>query len=124
MIVTTLIITCAGGLGASLRLILNRVIHTAISSTYPVAMSLINITGSFFFGLVSGVLDARLLPPEWGLYLAVGLVGGFTAFSTTSFQTLRLIQERRYLIAAINSFGMITVAVTAAGVGVWIGRLL
>jgi CrcB protein len=52
------------------------------------------------------------------------MVDGFTAFSTTSFQTLRLLHEQRIWLAIANSFGMLALAVIMAGCGLWLGRSL
>lgn len=116
------LIAFAGGVGAALRLVLNGAISRLTSGSYPVAMTIINVTGSFVLGLVAGMADVHLLPGHWSLYLGVGLVGGFTAFSTTSFQTLRLVQEHRWWSAALNSFGMLVAAIAVAGLGMWVGR--
>lgn len=121
---TTILVAVGGGLGAALRLILNGAIHRRVRPTYPVAMSLINTVGSFVLGLVTGLLASHLLPESLGLGLGVGLVGGFTAFSTTSFHTLRLLQDRRVWAALANGFGMVVVAVILAGLGLWLGRSL
>ncbi|MEO6944941.1 MAG: CrcB family protein [Lacisediminihabitans sp.] len=123
-IVTTCLLSVAGGIGAALRLALNGFVHSRVRPNYPVAMSIINVTGSFVLGLVTGLAAGRVLPELWSLFIGVGLVGGFTAFSTTSFQTLRLLQERRVWLALANSFGMIAVAVIVAGLGLWLGRVL
>ncbi|WP_308468492.1 fluoride efflux transporter FluC [Rathayibacter soli] len=123
-IMTTCLLAVAGGIGAALRLALNGVVHRHVRPNYPVAMSIINVTGSFVLGLVSGLAAGRVLPDQWSLFIGVGLVGGFTAFSTTSFQTLRLLQEGRVWLAVANSFGMIAVAVIVAGLGIWLGRSL
>lgn len=56
--------------------------------------------------------------------IGAGFVGGFTAFSTTSFQTLRLVQEGRWWSAIANSFGMVTLSVVVAGLGLWLGRIV
>ena len=122
--VTTCLLAVAGGVGAALRLSLNGFVHRRVRPNYPVAMSIINVSGSFVLGLVTGLVAGRVLPELWGLLIGVGLVGGFTAFSTTSFQTLRLLQERRVWLAVANSFGMIAAAVAVAGLGIWLGRSL
>ncbi len=124
MIVTTCLIAVGGGIGAALRLALNGLVHRHVRPNYPVAMSIINVTGSFALGLVTGLSAGRVLSEQLTLFIGVGLVGGFTAFSTTSFQTLRLLQERRAWLAVANSFGMITVAVIVAGLGIWLGGAL
>lgn len=123
-IVTTCLLAVAGGIGAAIRLSLNGFVHRRVSPNYPVAMSIINITGSFVLGLITGLTAGHLLSELWSTLLGVGLVGGYTAFSTTSFQTLRLLQERKIWLAIANSFGMITVAVIVAGLGMWLGRTL
>ena len=119
---TSLLVAIGGGIGAALRLGINGAVHRHVRPTYPVAMSLINTAGSFSLGLITGLLAAHVLPEDWGFGLGVGLVGGFTAFSTTSFQTLRLLQDRRVWAAIANSFGMLAVAVVLAGLGLWLGR--
>lgn len=124
MIVTMFLVALAGGIGAALRLLLNAAISRRARSPYPFAMTVINVVGAFVLGLVLGLADGRVLPEEWSLFLGIGLVGGFTAFSTTSFQTLRLVQERRLWLAVANSFGMILAAIVVAGVGLWLGRMV
>lgn len=124
MILNTFLVGLAGGVGAALRLMVNGFVHRRIRTNYPVAMFLINVTGSFLLGLITGLAEGRILPQEWGLLFGVGSVGGFTAFSTTSFQTLRLLQESRIWLAIANSFGMIAIAVCAAALGMWLGNAL
>lgn len=121
---SVLVVAVAGGLGAALRLTVNALVHRRVSTSYPVALFGVNVTGSFTLGLLSGLLTAHVLPGTVGAYLGAGLVGGFTAFSTTSFQTMRLLQERRYGLAVLNSFGMLAGAVLAAALGLWLGRTL
>jgi CrcB protein len=87
-------------------------------------MSIINISGSFVLGLIVGVAGGRILPDSWSIVVGVGLVGGFTAFSTTSLQTVRLLQEHRAWLAVANSFGMLAVAVLVAAAGLWLGAVL
>ncbi len=124
MIFGTLLVALAGGAGAAIRLAVNGFVHRRIRTNYPVAMFLINVTGSFLLGLITGLTAGHILPEQLGLYTGVGMVGGFTAFSTTSFQTLRLLQERRIWLAIANSFGMLALAIVVAALGLWLGRVL
>ncbi len=55
---------------------------------------------------------------------ATGLLGGYTTFSTASFETARLLQRRSGGLALVNSFGMLLVAVAAVFLGLWIGSAL
>jgi CrcB protein len=57
------------------------------------------------------------LPHQWQLIAGTGLLGGYTTFSTASFETVRLIEDRRYLAAALNGFGMLITGTAAAVLG-------
>jgi len=116
-VVTTLLICAAGGIGAALRLILDGLIRDHVRSSYPVATTVINLTGSLLLGLLTGLASHQLLPHQWQLIAGTGLLGGYTTFSTASFETVRLIEDRRYLAAALNGFGMLITGTAAAVLG-------
>ena len=115
--VTAVIICVAGGVGAALRLILDGLIRTRIKSTYPVGTTVINLTGSFLLGLLTGLVTSQLVPHQWQLIIGTGLLGGYTTFSTASFETVRLTEDRRYIAAAFNGVGMLLICTTAAALG-------
>jgi CrcB protein len=115
--VTTLLICAAGGIGAALRLILDGLIRDHVRSSYPVATTVINITGSLLLGLLTGLASHQLLPHQWQLIAGTGLLGGYTTFSTASFETVRLIEDRRYIAAALNGVGMLITGTAAAALG-------
>jgi CrcB protein len=114
---TAMIICVAGGVGAALRLILDGLIRTRIKSTYPVGTTVINLTGSFLLGLLTGLATSQLVPHQWQLIIGTGLLGGYTTFSTASFETVRLIEDRRYVAAAFNGVGMLLICTAAAALG-------
>ena len=118
-----LALSAAGGVGAALRLIVDGVVKARTRMAYPLGTTLINITGSFLLGLVTGLALSHFLPVEWRLILGTGLLGGYTTFSTASFETVRLAQDGRYLASTINGFGMLAGALLAAGLGLWRGGL-
>ena len=115
--VTAVIICVAGGVGAALRLILDGLIWTRIKSTYPVGTTVINLTGSFLLGLLTGLVASQLVPHQWQLIIGTGLIGGYTTFSTASFETVRLIEDRRYIAAAFNGLGMLLICTVAVALG-------
>ncbi|WP_025159311.1 fluoride efflux transporter CrcB [Leifsonia aquatica] len=114
----------AGGLGAVSRLIVDGFVKSRVVIAYPLGTTVINISGSFLLGLVTGLATAGLLPPDWRAVIGIGFIGGYTTFSTASFETVRLAQEGRYRAATVNAFGMLAGALLAAGLGLWIGWLL
>jgi hypothetical protein len=61
--VTALLICAAGGIGAALRLILDGLIRDRVRSSYPVATTVINLTGSLLLGLLTGLASAAIAAP-------------------------------------------------------------
>ena len=117
-------ISVAGGIGAACRFVLDGVIKARVRISYPVGTTAINLTGSFLLGLVTGLALAHALPQEWRLILGTGFLGGYTTFSTASFETVRLAQQGRWGQAAGNAFGMLAGSLLAAALGLWLGGLL
>jgi fluoride exporter len=115
--VTALLICIAGGIGAALRFVLDGLIRTRVRSTYPVATTVINLSGSLLLGLLTGFATSQLLPAQWHLVVGTGLLGGYTTFSTASFETVRLLEDHRYVAAALNGLGMLIVGTAAAALG-------
>ena len=118
-----LAVAVAGGLGAVGRLVLDGVTRSLVRVNFPFGTTVINVTGSFLLGLVTGLALANGLPAEWRAILGTGFLGGYTTFSTASFETVRLAQQRRYRAAAFNGVGMLLLALAAAGLGLWLGQL-
>jgi CrcB protein len=113
----------AGGLGAATRFLVDGVVKARIRSTYPVGVAVINVTGSFALGLLTGLVLSQVLAPEWLLVAGTGFLGGYTTFSTASFETVRLLQTRRWAAAFLNGFGMLVASVAVAYLGLWLGTL-
>lgn len=113
-------IALAGGLGAGLRYTSDAFITPKVSGDYPWATSIINISGSCVLGLITG-LGTAVLSSDWILILGTGLLGGFTTFSTASFETVRLIQRKELFKGLLHGFGGLTACVLAAIAGLLVG---
>lgn len=113
----------AGGVGAGCRFVLDGFVKARVQIAYPVGTTIINVTGSFLLGLVTGLALAHALPQEWRLILGTGFLGGYTTFSTASLETVRLAQEGRWRASALNAFGMLIGSLLAAALGLWLGGL-
>lgn len=114
----------AGGIGASARMLLDGIIKSRVSSGVPWGTIVINVSGSLVLGLLTGLASSATLPESWHLILGTGFLGGYTTFSTASFETIRLIQERRWALSLFNGLGTLVAATAAAGLGLWIGGLI
>src|SRR5690606_36640100 len=95
--------------------------RTRIPGKYHASTPLINVGGSLLIGLVVGVASVRPVSDTWVAILGVGMLGGFTTFSTISVETIALMRERNYRCAAAHSAGVLLASVLAAALGVWLG---
>jgi CrcB protein len=115
------LVAVAGGLGAASRLLLDGIIRTRVSGRLPWATILINVTGSLALGFLAGLAAGNLVSDASYAIVGAGFLGGYTTFSTASFETVRLLQERKWLASALNGLGVIVTTTLVAGLGMWIG---
>ncbi|WP_167132577.1 fluoride efflux transporter CrcB [Paramicrobacterium chengjingii] len=106
-----------GGLGAALRFWLDGAITARLRKPFPYATAVINVSGSFALGLLMGAAAGALVSESVALIVGTGFLGGYTTFSTASVETVRLVQQGRWLAGLINGIGMLVLAVAAAALG-------
>lgn len=105
-----------GGVGAMLRFLLDGAVTRRTGGGFPFGTLAVNLSGALVLGVVAGAALSGDAYEVWG----VGLLGGYTTFSTWMLETHRLAAERRGLAAVVNVVGSILLGVLAA----WIGRSL
>ncbi|WP_292682833.1 fluoride efflux transporter CrcB [Microbacterium sp. SCN 69-37] len=110
-----------GGLGAGARYVMDAAIMRGRSGTFPLGILLVNVLGSFLLGLVTGL--GPNISPAWVSILGVGVLGGFTTFSTVSTETALLAERGRRDWAWVNLVGTLVLALIAAAAGLVIGEL-
>jgi CrcB protein len=120
---TILLLGLAGGLGAGTRFVVDGLVRSRFRTALPVGTIAINITGSFLLGLVAGAVIVHAAPVELQAIAGTGFLGGYTTFSTASFETVRLIQSRRTGLALLNGIGTAAAAVGAAAAGLALASL-
>lgn len=82
----------AGGLGALARYMLGRFIAERAGAEFPFGTLLINVTGAFVIGLLFALAARKLVSPAWQTVLATGFLGGYTTFSTMSWEGVQLVR--------------------------------
>lgn len=117
-------VAACGGLGAATRFAIDSAILNRMRMSFPWVTFAINISGSFALGLLTAWLSGALEAPAWVLLLGAGYLGGYTTFSTTSYDTVRLLKERRFVASFLNLFGTLMAGVGAAAFGLYCGSLL
>jgi len=120
-----LAIAVGGGLGALLRYWVSTGAHALLGRGFPYGTLTVNVLGSLMMGfLYVWLLDRVITGPMVRAFLLIGLLGGFTTFSTFSIESLNLIEAGQILKAFANVLLSVTVCITAAGLGVLIARQL
>lgn len=113
----------AGGfVGAIARYLLALWVDARMETPFPVATLLINVSGSFILGVLSGALEFSTLPPEVRLTLGVGFLGAYTTFSTFTYETLRLVEAGNAGVALGYVAASLAAGLTAAVLGLALGR--
>ena len=121
-----MIIGLGGALGSMLRFGLGSLIDTAVQKTgqiFPWGTIVVNITGCFVIGFIFTISagEGRLmLSTLTRQFIMIGILGGYTTFSSFSLQTLTLAQDGQWWGAAAN----VLLSVVLCLVGVWLGAML
>jgi fluoride exporter len=112
--VIALAVAIAGGLGAATRF----VVDGEVRRRFPLLpTAVVNVSGSLLLGVVAGLALRHGLPASWAAVLGTGYLGGYTTFGTAGTETVRLIQEGRYAVAAATAVGPLVLSVAACAAG-------
>ena len=117
-------VAAGGAIGASLRYVVALALARAGSTAFPWHTFGVNVAGAFALGLLMAVLPEGETAEQWRLFIGVGVLGGFTTFSTFSQETLSLAQQGDGLTAAGYVLASVSAALIGAGAGYTIGRAL
>jgi len=92
------IIGLGGAIGSISRYLMQVVISRYITVTFPLGTFLVNLTGCFIIGLLYGLTNKYAwMTMEWRLFLITGLCGGYTTFSSYSYESISLIRQGNYV---------------------------
>jgi CrcB protein len=123
-LVVALLVAVGGGAGSMVRFVVDSTVRARFGGRYPVGTTLINLSGSLLLGLVTALALSQVLSADWRLALGTGVLGGYTTFSTASFETVRLAQTGRVGAALANGLGMLVGSAVLAAAGFWVGGLI
>ncbi|MGF7230091.1 fluoride efflux transporter CrcB, partial [Arachidicoccus sp.] len=98
MIKQLLVIGLGGAIGSIFRYLFQLLISVVFTLVFPLGTFLVNLSGCFIIGLMYAALEKYAsLGFEWRLFLITGLCGGYTTFSSFSFESLTLFKQGDYL---------------------------
>jgi len=120
-----LLLVCIGGaLGSGARYLVASWAASALPVGYPAGTTIVNVVGSWFLAAVMDLsLRFDVIGPDVRIFLATGVAGGFTTYSTFNWETMRLLEERAYGLAATYVVGTLLACGVAGLLGVATSRL-
>lgn len=116
-------VAVGGAIGASLRWALGTWIVERTGAGFPWSTFVINVGGAFLIGVLMALsLERGVLTGDWRLFLGTGVLGGFTTFSTLSYESIALMQDGLWAAGFANMFGSGVAGLLAAWLGLVVGR--
>ena len=121
----TLLIGLGGALGSIARYQLDGWCQRWLGPSFPYGTLAVNLIGSFLLALLMHVgLTTERVPPILRIALATGVLGGFTTYSTFSYETFRYLQNSAWTAAIANVLATVLGCLAAAFLGWMAGRFL
>jgi CrcB protein len=124
--VTRLLLICLGGaVGTGARYLLGGLVVRWLGPDFPYGTLLINVLGSFLIGLIQQVgLSTLLIPDTLRLVLTIGVLGGFTTYSSFSYETLKLAEVGSWVGAGLYVGLTTALCLVCCALGLSLGRVL
>ncbi|MCB1110360.1 MAG: fluoride efflux transporter CrcB [Chlamydiia bacterium] len=119
-----ILVGIGGGIGSICRLLLSRSIQLATPFVFPLGTLVVNVVGSFFIGVLSILILSRIgaLSSDLRAFVIIGLLGGFTTFSTFSLEAIDLWESGESLKLIFYLFLSVALGLFAAYGGLILGR--
>jgi CrcB protein len=120
-----LLVFLGGGLGSTLRHIVNVVSARYLGTAFPYHTFIINITGSIVMGLIAGYLAFKGEASQpWRLFLMTGILGGYTTFSAFSLDAALLYERGEIGLALLYVLGSVVLSIAGLFAGLALMRHL
>ncbi len=113
----------AGACGAVARYVVDRSVQERIPSDFPAGILLVNVSGSFLLGLVTGSALHHGISSQWLTVGGTGFIGAYTTFSTFTFDSVRLAESGQWGYSLVNVIVSLAAGVGAAVAGLALGSM-
>ncbi len=118
MLKTILIVGLGSFIGGSSRYIVNIYAQKYFLTSFPAGTLIVNIVGCLLIGIFWGLSEkGDILLPEWRMFLTTGFCGGFTTFSSFSYESMALLRDREFFFFNMNVFLSLIIGFAATYIG-------
>ena len=104
--------------------LLDRAVTARTADTYPWGITVVNLSGSLLIGVLTGLAQSSLISAPWLAVLGVGLIGGYTTFSSVTVEVALSLSRRDYRAALLHGGAQLVIAVALAALGMGFGGSL
>ncbi len=119
-----LLVAIGGAMGAVARYGLGGLVHRYTSPHFPYGTFVVNVIGCLAFGVLAGLAEQRfVLGSQARAFLLIGILGGFTTFSSFTFESFQLLRDAEYARAFVNIAGQVVLGLAALWAGFVVARL-
>lgn len=118
------IIGLGGAIGTILRYVMGGLDYRFSSGVFPISTLVVNVTGSLAIGFLWGITDRFNFSPNVRMFVFLGILGGYTTFSTFSLETFNLMRDGEYRIAFMNMFFSVVLSIGAVFLGFFLSKIL
>jgi len=121
--VNLLLIAIGGAIGSVARFLLSIFVLRTTGTLFPLGTFVVNAVGCLVFGLIAGAAEQRVaLSPDARAFLLIGILGGFTTFSSYAYESFALIRDGQMLWATFNLVAQVVIGLMSVAVGFAIMR--
>lgn len=116
MMLEAMIVALGGGIGAVARFLVDGAVQRVNATGIPLGTAAVNATGSFLVGIATGLASAGVVGNEASMFVTMGVLGGYTTFSTACVEAARLLHggmRRAALLHVSGTLAMSTACLLA-----------
>ena len=122
MAMTYFLVFLGAGLGGVMRFLISSNLQKALSDWgFPIGTFFVNLSGCLLIGFLAQLMEFKNFPQnEFRAFFLIGILGGYTTFSSFGYETLALIKSGEYLYAGLNALLQVALGLVC----VWLGSIL
>ena len=118
-----LYVALGSAIGGVSRYLVGGLVQRMLDTTFPAGTLLVNVTGSFLLGaIIRYALETPSLTPEVRAFLTIGFCGGYTTFSTFSYETMALLEDGEWSRAGVYITASVILSLVATFLGLALAR--
>jgi len=120
-----LLVFLGGGIGAAARYWLSSAVYKLLPPEFPYGNLIVNVSGCLLIGILMSVTEERfVISPAVRMFIAIGILGGFTTFSSFSYETIALLRDGQMLYGSLNVLATILGCLAATYAGMSLGKVI